>query len=461
MHPTMHPAMHPTIFELNAFGRSRLPGPQGRAVLRHLHQGCARCRATLSGRLALWLDEGPAAEARASDPRRHGRALVAEHLRAAARAFRAAAKLRRPPAADVDVDHALAILEAEGPAAIGRMPLRLLGPPVIEALLRATSTLGAPDPRLRLRLAELAYDLAHRGRGDERRARELRCRAGVELANAHRVRGDLRLAQEGLDRAREELLRGTHDQLAAARLLVIQGLVLTDRWSLADAYEVLSAAARIYRRHARALDLAQAVGVSCANVLAYAGKFDAARHSLFDALQVLDREREPAVFAATLHCMYVSLMEVGRWREALDVLRRERTLLTAHAHGRNASRVDLIEGRLLHRAGDAAGSARSFASSRDICQAHGYLHEAGVASLFWAAALEERGDWAGSRARTLEGTGLILRSNPEGNVYRAAMLLRTTRQFSDTRDALPLDRVIEYLQRADTNPDLRLESFLP
>src|SRR5579862_2393664 len=184
-------AMHPTVFELNAFGRSRLPGAQGQAVLCHLREGCARCRAALSARLALWLDEGPAAEARAADPRHHGRALVAAHLRAAARAYRAAAKLRRPPAADADVDRALAILAAEGPAALGRMPRRLLGQPAVEALLRSTSTLGAPDPCLRLRLAELAYDLAHRDRSDGRRARELRCRAGVELANAHRVRDDL------------------------------------------------------------------------------------------------------------------------------------------------------------------------------------------------------------------------------------------------------------------------------
>jgi tetratricopeptide (TPR) repeat protein len=454
----MHPTMHPTIFELNAFGRCRLPPAQGRAVLLHLHRGCGRCRAALSTHLMLWMDEGPAAEARGSDPRHYGRALVAAYLRAARRAFRAATKRRTPHDADADVDHALARLEAEGPAAIGRMPRRLLGPAAVEALLRLTSTLGAPDPRLRLRFAELACDLAHRDTSDERRARELRCRAAVELANAHRVLTQHRLAQEQLDRAREELLRGDHDPLVAARLLVIQGLVLGDQWRPAAAYETLSGAVRIYRRRARLSDLAQAV-VSCAN-LGLAGKFDEAQQCRFDALQVLDREREPAVLAATLHGMYISLLETGRWREALDILRRERALLTAHAHGRNASRVAQIEGRLLHRAGDVEGAAKAFASSRDICKSHGYLHEAGVASLFWAAALEERGDWDGSRARILEGTDLILRRNPEGNVYSAAMLLRTTKQFSATRDTLPLDRVIAYFQRADTNPDLHLQSYL-
>jgi tetratricopeptide (TPR) repeat protein len=455
--------MHPTIFELNAFGSSRLPGAQGRAVLRHLRQGCARCRAALSARLILWLDEGPAAEARASDPRRHGRALVAEHLRAAARAFRAASKLRRSPDANVDVDHALAILEAEGPAAIGRMPRRLLGPAAVEALLHSTSTLGAPDPRVRLRLAELAYDLAYRhpnNPSDERRARELRCRAGVELANAHRVLNHLRLAQEELDRAREELLRGAHDPLIAARLLVIQGVVMTDRWNLADAHETLSAATRIYRRRGLILDLAQAAGLSRANVLMYSGKLEDALRWQSEAVQAIDREREPAGAAVALHAMTGALLGLGRWREALDLQRRERAFLAAHSHGRNASLGEQLQGRLLSRAGDLQGAVRAFASCRGRLEALGYPFAAGIASLHWAAALEEHGDWAASRARVLEGTDLILRLDPAENVYSALMLLRTTRQFSATRDALPLEQMVEFFYRAVCNPDFRLDSFL-
>jgi tetratricopeptide (TPR) repeat protein len=452
--------MHPTIFELNAFGRSQLPGAQGRAVLRHLRQGCTRCRAALSARLAFWLDEGPAAEARASDPRRHGRTLVAEHLRAAARAFRAASKLRRPPDADVDVDQARAILEAEGPAAIGRMPRRLLGPPVIEALLHATSTLGAPDPRLRLRLAELAHDLAHRDQREERRARELRCRAGVELANAHRVLNHLRLAQEELDRARGELLRGAHDPLVAARLLVIQGVLMTDRWSLADAHETLSAATRIYRRRGLILDLAQVAGVSHANVHLYSGRLEDALHWQSEALQALDREREPVGVAVALHGMSVVLLELGRWREALDIQSRESAFLAAHSHGRIASGVEQLQARLLSRAGDLPGAVRAFASCRGRLEALGYPFAAGIASLHWGAALASHGDWDGSRARVMEGTDQILKLDPTENAYSALMLLRTTRRFTATRDALPLEQMVEFLYRAMSLPHLRLDSFL-
>jgi tetratricopeptide (TPR) repeat protein len=451
--------MHPTIFELNAFGRRRLPPAQGRAVLRHLRRGCARCRAALSAHLMLWLDEGPAAEARASDPRRHGRTLVAEHLRAAARAFRAASKLRRPPDTNADVDHALALLEAGGPAAIGRMPRRLLGSAAVEALLQLTSTLGARDPHLRLRFAELACDLAHRDPSDESRARELRCRAGIELANANRVLGDLHLAQEQLDRAREELLRGEHRQLAAARLLVIQGLVMTDRWSVSSAHQILSAAARIYRRRGLIQSLAQ-VSVSEGNLFRNDGRLEDALQCQFEVLQALDPEHDPRSAAPALHGMCTALLELGRWREALDIQRRNHAFLAAHSHGRNASRYAQLEGRLLHRAGDLEGAARSFAASRSLFESQGSTYEAGIASLYWAAALEERDDWDGARARIMEGTQLIMKRNPEGDVYMAAMLLRMTKQFSATRDALPLARVIDFFYQAEFNPETRLNSFL-
>ena len=134
--------------------------------------------------------------------------------------------------------------------------------------------------------------------------------------------------------------------------------------------------------------------------------------------------------------------------------------MAAHSHGRNASKLEQVEGRLLSRAGDLQGAVRAFASSRDRLEALGYPFMAGIASLDWAAALEAHGDWEGSRARVMEGTDLILKLDPTENVYSALMLLRTTRQFSATRDALPLEQMVEFLYRAENNPDLRLQSFL-
>src|SRR5260370_22534505 len=95
---------------------------------------------------------GPAAAA--TEAARCGQTLAASYLRAAARAARAATRVRASPAKQGRTGQALAILDAEGPAAIGRLPRRLLGLPAIAALLHLTYTLGPADPRPRLRLAD-------------------------------------------------------------------------------------------------------------------------------------------------------------------------------------------------------------------------------------------------------------------------------------------------------------------
>src|ERR1700680_2330204 len=127
--------MHPTIFQLNAFGTSRLPPAPTRAVLLHLRRGCARCRAALAPRLIPWMDRHPGAEAAATEADRCGRTLAAASLRAAARAARAGTTRRPLHAPEGRTGRALAILDAEGPAAIGRLPRHLLGLPALEALL--------------------------------------------------------------------------------------------------------------------------------------------------------------------------------------------------------------------------------------------------------------------------------------------------------------------------------------
>ena len=84
------PSVHPTPFELRAFGSARLPVARTRGVLHHLRAGCRACLTRLVPNLIPWLDDEPAAEARASDPWRCPPSLAREYLRAAARAVRAA-----------------------------------------------------------------------------------------------------------------------------------------------------------------------------------------------------------------------------------------------------------------------------------------------------------------------------------------------------------------------------------
>lgn len=452
--------MHPTPFELQAFGHGRLPAAQSRSVLRHLRIGCAACRTTLAPRLIPWMDDDPAAEARATEPARCGRTLAAAYLRAARRAARAGAKLEAAGGSAPPSSRALAILHAEGPAAIGRLPRKLLGIPAIEALLRMTATLGPSDPRLRLRLAELASDLAESGRDADPAFREIRCRAAIELANAYRVSLSLGAAQQQLDRAADAVARGGYDPAMEGRLMQIQGQLYCDQSRAAAARRLLSSAMRIYRREAWAPELAGALVGDAAVQLHVTGDMDLALELCRDALHVLGHEREPLVAAAALTGVCIALAKSGRWREALATLDRHRQVIVTHERGRNRARLAMLEGDLFGHAGDMDSAARAFASCRRELEAIGQPYEAGVWTLAWAAVLERRGELAACQAVVAEATERLLRLDPHREVYLALLYLRTTNRFSATRSSIPLAPLIAFLANAEFNPSLRLQSYL-
>jgi len=452
--------MHPTPFELKAFGRSRLPAAQSLSVLRHLRRGRAACRAALAPRLIPWMDDDPAAEARATEPARCGRTLAAAYLRAARRAARAGARLRAAGDGAPPLRRALAILQAEGPAAIGRLPRKLLGIPAIEALLHMTAALGPSDPRLRLRLAELASDLAASGRGADQARREIRCRATIELANAYRVTLDLGAAQHQLDRAAEDVAHGEYDPLVEARLGQIQANLYCDQSRAAVARAHMAGALRIYRREAQAPELARSLVGDSVVMSSVVGDMESAQALNRDALHVLGDEHAPEVASGALLGLCITLAKTGRWREALAMFDRHRRVIVTHGSGRNRARVAKVEGELLGQAGDMENAARAFALCRRELEAIGHLYEAGVWTLVWAEILERRGELAAAQAVVAEATGKLLQLDPHREVYLALLCLRTTNRFSATRSTIPLAPTIAFLSNAEFNPSLRLQSYL-
>ncbi|HEY6323402.1 MAG TPA: hypothetical protein VJA16_17820 [Thermoanaerobaculia bacterium] len=452
--------MHPTPFELQAFGHSRLPTAQSLSVLRHLRNGCAACRTALAPRLIPWMDDDPAAEARATEPARYGRTLAAAYVGAAKRAARAGAKLRAAAGSAPPSRRALAILQAEGPAAIGRLPRRLLGLPAIEALLRMTATLGSGDPLLRLRLAGLASDLAESGREAVHAFREIRCRATIELANAHRVNLNLGAAQHQLDRAADDIARGGYDPLVEARLLQIQANLYCDQSRAAASRTLMSGAKRIYRREARTPELAGALVGEAALELHVTGDMDLAQERCRDALDVLGSEPQPLIAGYALMNLGIMLERTGRWREARATLDRYRRLTVLHERGRSRARLAKLEGEIFGHAGDMDSAARAFASCRRELEAIGQPYEAGVWTLAWAALLERRGERAAAQAVVAEATEKLLQLDPHREVHLALICLRTTNRFSATRSTIPLAPMINFLSNAELNPSLRLQSYL-
>jgi hypothetical protein len=452
--------MHPTIFELRAFGQVRLAPPAARAVVRHLASGCGSCRAELAPSLIPWLDDEPAAAARATAAARCGPLLAGEYLRAARRVVRAAARRRKDEAAaaaDRDMQGVAERLRREGPAAIGRLPRRLLGRPAVAALLRQIR-LREPDiPWMRLRMAEMAWDLVERERALGRRP-ALRVPAGIELANALRANGEMRTAGKWLDRMAAALAAGEGDAADRARLEEIRASLLMNLGGLAPAKAQVQRASAWSRRGADAAGLARclAIGGGCWR----STDWDRGRDLSVAAWRLADPVREPQTVHSAVTCLFLRLADGGDWRHARRLVDSFYPQDGSVPPGMNTYFWHRCLAILLDHEGDHAGALHAFAMAVKECRTMRYSFGEVACLVRAAACLERRGDLVRAAMHLGEAADLVLAGDPPHEMYTMAMLLRSRRHFSSLRAALPLDRVILFCDHAELNDEVRLATFL-
>jgi hypothetical protein len=216
---------------------------------------------------------------------------------------------------------------------------------------------------------------------------------------------------------------------------------------------------QIFRRHGQARQLARVL-VADAHHAAMDGDLSRAFRRLDASLRLIDHRRSPVVALAAQHNLCDNLLTSGRTREAMQAMRRLRLSVGATAQGVQKARICWVEGRILDRSDDPVGADRAFVAARKEFEALGAHYLAANVVLDQAAMRQAYGEEAGSRALTFEATYLLLRSEPQREVYAAAMLLRTANRFSDTRGGLPLRQVVDFLVKAQFNPTVELRSFL-
>ncbi|HEV2844883.1 MAG TPA: hypothetical protein VG477_08565 [Thermoanaerobaculia bacterium] len=213
---------HPSREQLERFLLDGLSPRETALVMRHLVQGCERCRAVTGSYWPFGSDpeeRPPAAEGRF------------EYEAAMSRAFSAARRAR----AD--------LASGEGQAAR------------LELLLRASHEEAAADPGRAVTSAEAAVEVAE-GLGEEHPvpvAEDLRARAWGALAEARRLAADLDGAEEALRRALEHLGRGTGCRLAKAQVLEIASALREVQGRSCEAARLSRRAARLYRREGLAV----------------------------------------------------------------------------------------------------------------------------------------------------------------------------------------------------------------
>jgi tetratricopeptide (TPR) repeat protein len=314
MHPHQGGARvndHPTSAELDGFVWNRLPAERARAVVLHLLRGCEPCMSALAPHIAglLGLAEPPEPALSARED--------AEYDAAIDRAFAAVLRNAGNPWEE-KTREALAVPLGSSSGEVPEDLVRSRGIPSVEALLERSWALRHEDPAGMVRLAEEARDLAEGTDPEElgpQRASDLRCRAWVELGNAYRVADRLSQAEQALGRATDLYLRGTQDELLAARLFDVQASLLGDcrRFDLAES--ALDLVFAIHRRRGD-LHLAGRALISKGLYASYQGQAEEAVRLIEQGLELIDPDRDPRMLYVALHNLARALMECGRLRDA-------------------------------------------------------------------------------------------------------------------------------------------------
>jgi tetratricopeptide (TPR) repeat protein len=307
--------------------------------------------------------------------------------------------------------------------------------------------------RLALLLAD-SLDAAYYG---AERIEDLRARVWGHIANYRRTISDLRGAEEAFAMAFVHLQEGTEDVMERAILLDLRSSLLRDQRRFAEAERLLRRARRLFleigekQRAGRSL-------VKLSTVHEHSGEPERAILVLFEALKLIDPERDSRLLLAARHNLITNLAEMGRFMEAQGLFIQSRALYGSFGDGWTQNRRRWIEGRIARGLGQTVEAESLLRAARDGFLVEGIAYDTALVSLDLALLYAEQGRAAELRSLT-EETIPIFSSREIHREALAALSLwaSAVREERASRDLVV--RVASYLKRSRYNPELRFEDL--
>ena len=227
----------------------------------------------------------------------------------------------------------------------------------------------------------------------------MRARAWGEYANACRVRDDLPKAEWAMGRALELFNSGSRPPLQRARLAELTAGLLAHQRRFPAAFQALDLARALHERHGDFHD-AVSVLVQRAVYTGRSGDPEMGLRLLAQALQCIDRDRDPKLVFIILHNMLLFRVENGDYREANVQLFEMRPLYSHYAGTVDFGKLRWIEGRIAAGLGELGRAERSFLYVREEFGRRGQIYHAAVISLDLASIWLRQG-------RNAEVVGLV------------------------------------------------------
>ncbi len=303
-------------------------------------------------------------------------------------------------------------------------------------------------------LAELALFIAERAPGDEDWQSLLQGYAWAHVGNARRVRNDLPGAEEAFVRSRKLCEAGGSSgpgPLDEALVLGLEASLRGAQRRLALALELLDSALAL--DHGR---LRKELLISKAKTLEEAGDFAAAITVLREAAPLVEAAGEFRLLFIVRFNLAVNLCLLGRQSEAEELLLELRRLSTSLGNDLDLVRLRWLEGRI------AAGFKRReeaiilLSGVREEFASRGLAVDVAMVSLELAVLYLEEGRTAAVKLISRQMAPIF---QTQGIPREALAALQLFREAAE-REAVTLDlprRLVNYLQRAQHNPELRFE----
>ncbi|HEX6898880.1 MAG TPA: hypothetical protein VF789_04170 [Thermoanaerobaculia bacterium] len=244
------------------------------------------------------------------------------------------------------------------------LPLTGLG--VFEALLAQSWMVRFADPEQMVLLAQAAVDviqhLDHR-RHDPRVLADLKARAWGELGNAYRVADRLQSAREAFGKAYRFMQAGTGDPYLRARLFEVEGSLLGTWRDFPLALPRLRSIADTYL-DLKETHLAGRALIILALYTFYSGSAEEAIQLNDRGSQLIDRQRDPALFLFSLHNHLLFLVDLKLYSQAKKLLFKNRGNLI-YKDRISFFRLRNIEGKIAYGLGQIVSAEIAFREARD------------------------------------------------------------------------------------------------
>ncbi len=284
---------------------------------------------------------------------------------------------------------------------------------------------------------------------------DLRARAWGYIANSRRIKSDLRGAQETFALAFSALERGTGEPMEKAVLLDLRASLQRAQRRFDEAQRLLRRAIKIFlevgERHRAGRCL-----VKMSSVHHFSGEPEKAIPVLYQALELIDPQREPRLLLVAWHNLIDDLAETGNFMQAQKLLVKARPLYQQFSQPWSVNPRRWVEGKIARGLLQRTQAETLLVKARNGFLAEGTPYDVALVSLDLASLYAEQGRFPELK-RVAEEMVPIFSSRQIHREALAALSYWRQAVEAETACLSLVTRVSSFLKRARHNPTLRFQ----